>query len=175
MPFPAGLAKGRFWARAVLALSLLTAASCQGPPSQTDIYELKLPDPEGLVYDLSADRGRVVLVMYWATWCGACKKELPLLKELRQKYASQGLTVLAWAIDSEPWAEQTVKTFIKNNQVGVKVLMVKDHLAETVGRDQIKAVPTFKLYGRDGRLLDSLTGGAQKGYWEVAVIRALRS
>ena len=54
---------------------------------------------DGRIFDLSKMRGKVVLVNYWATWCGPCKKEMPLLSELYQRHHSEGLEIIGISAD----------------------------------------------------------------------------
>jgi len=54
---------------------------------------------DGHIFDLSKLRGRVVLVNYWATWCGPCKKEMPLLSELYRQHHSEGLEIIGISAD----------------------------------------------------------------------------
>jgi thiol-disulfide isomerase/thioredoxin len=107
------------WRTALLILVVAAAAMAGGfaayrwrlqaavPPPQTakapaaskQLPEVTLPDLEGKPRALSEWKGRPLLINFWATWCAPCRKEIPLLKELRAQYADQGLEVIGIAID----------------------------------------------------------------------------
>ena len=57
-----------------------------------------------------------VVIAFWATWCKPCRKELPAIKEVYEKYKDQGLTILAISIDS-PRSLSKVKTFVKKSDL----------------------------------------------------------
>lgn len=54
---------------------------------------------DGKTFDLTAERGNVIVINFWATWCGPCRTEMPVLDEYYKKYKSQGLKVLAISVD----------------------------------------------------------------------------
>jgi len=58
-------------------------------------YDFALPDLSGKPVKLSEQRGKVVLLNFWATWCGPCRKELPMVNKLANEYRDQGLVILA--------------------------------------------------------------------------------
>lgn len=73
------------------------------PDSSPDEYAL--PDLDGRSHRLSEWRGKVVLVNFWATWCGPCREEVPLLKDAQTRLQSQGLQIVGIAVDDwEPVA-----------------------------------------------------------------------
>ena len=55
---------------------------------------IEMADLNGKQVDLKALRGKVVLVDFWASWCGPCKHEMPVLQSLHEKYAEQGLVIV---------------------------------------------------------------------------------
>ena len=108
---------------------------------------LKLPlYPSGTMHDLVEDRGKVVLLDVWATWCEPCKHALPLYQELQDKYGSQGLRVYAIGIDEDP---RQIPAFVK--ELNLKVPILLDTGAK-VAEDQlhVQAMPTTVLLDRAG-------------------------
>ncbi len=74
----------------------------------------EVPTPEGAKLTLADFRGRVVLLNFWATWCGPCKEEMPAMERLYQKFRVQGLVVLAVSNDSEG-STRSVARFVKES------------------------------------------------------------
>jgi thiol-disulfide isomerase/thioredoxin len=108
---------------------------------------LKLPlYPSGAMHDLAEDRGNVVLLDVWATWCEPCKLALPLYQELQDKYESQGLRVYAIDIDEDP---RQIPAFVK--ELNLKVPILLDTGAK-VAEDQlhVQVMPTTVLLDRAG-------------------------
>jgi thiol-disulfide isomerase/thioredoxin len=65
----------------------------------TDVPDISLADPGGVKHSLSEWKGRPLLINFWATWCAPCRREIPLLKTLRQERAADGLEVVGIAVD----------------------------------------------------------------------------
>jgi len=79
---------------------LVNAASVTAPPN-TLATDFSLKDLEGKVRSLKAEKGKVVVLNFWATWCGPCRIELPKVHELYLKLKGQKFTVFAIAVDNE--------------------------------------------------------------------------
>lgn len=93
-------------------------------------------------------RGKVVLLNFWATWCAPCRKEMPTMERLHQRYKDRGLAVLALSQDQA--SSHVVKVFVDELKLSFPVWHDRDGL---VGRQySIPGVPTSYLIGRDGRI-----------------------
>lgn len=84
----AGLAGALLWA-------LAGAAVETGQPAPA----LLVPQLDGTQFDLAAQRGKVVIVNYWATWCSPCRAEMPVLDSFYKRYHSRGLVMLGVSVD----------------------------------------------------------------------------
>ncbi|HXZ38782.1 MAG TPA: TlpA disulfide reductase family protein, partial [Thermodesulfobacteriota bacterium] len=74
-----------------------------------------LPDLKGDRVDLFSFKGEVIIIEFWATWCGPCKEEIPVLSQLYKKYRDKGLVVIGVSLDrKEP---QEVKKFLDQLQI----------------------------------------------------------
>lgn len=94
---------------------------------------------------LSEYRGRVVLINFWATWCGPCRQEMPVLEKLHQKYERSGLTVLGVNMDEDP---RDAREMAKALRVSFPVLF---DLEKNVSRTyDVDAMPATVLVDRDG-------------------------
>jgi cytochrome c biogenesis protein CcmG/thiol:disulfide interchange protein DsbE len=157
-----------FPAIAALAAGVLLTGSC-GLSSSTsegtveaagNVEERKpapdftLKDSEGRDVRLSDFRGKVVLLNFWATWCGPCKIEMPWFVDFQRKYKDQGFTVVAISLDEEGW--EVVKPFAEDLKLNFPVLLGSDDLAEQFGG--IQALPTTFIIDKEGRVFNSHMG-----------------
>lgn len=114
----------------------------QGRPAP----DFTLTDIEGKPHKLSDYRGQNVVVVFWATWCGPCKLEVPHLKALRESYAKDKLAILA--ISDEPLA--LVKTFAQEQGLTYTVLTSPGGLPAPFG--QVQAIPSSFFVDPEGRI-----------------------
>ncbi|MFP2960290.1 TlpA family protein disulfide reductase [Myxococcus sp. 1LA] len=102
--------------------------------------------PGGETYDLASDRGSVVVLDVWATWCEPCKDALPYYQDLANEYAAQGLKVYALNIDEDPRA---IPTFLEETKVTLPVLL--DQNAQVAERTlKVRGMPTTYFIDRQG-------------------------
>jgi thiol-disulfide isomerase/thioredoxin len=106
-----------------------------------DLNNFKL---EGDLPDLS---GKVLLVDFWASWCGPCRKAMPAVAKLHETYQGQGLVVLGISIDD---SASDMEGFLKKNPVPFTTLRdPKGHMAKAL---DVKSIPTSFIVGSDGRI-----------------------
>ena len=105
---------------------------------------------DGQQIDLHALRGKVVIVTFWATWCGPCNEELPLLSRYAQTHADQGLVVLGFSLDS-PDELDKVRSVARTLSFPVG-LLGDPHVP---GYGRIWHIPVNFVIDRDGRLVDN--------------------
>lgn len=92
-------------------------------------------------------KGKIVIVDFWASWCGPCKESFPVMQELQEKYGKKGLIVLAVNLDED---RPTMEDFLKKHPVTFTV--VRDASKRLVGRASIKSMPTSFVVGPDGKV-----------------------
>jgi thiol-disulfide isomerase/thioredoxin len=118
--------------------------------------DLQLPGADGNPHRLSDWNGKVVLLNFWATWCGPCREEMPLLDHTGAKFAGAGLTVVGVAIDDA----DAVHDFLQDNPVRYPIL-IGDNLdpdPSLVFGDTRSVLPYSVLIGRDGKILAQRAG-----------------
>lgn len=107
---------------------------------------------------IAAHQGKVVLVDYWATWCGPCVKQFPHTVELWQKNRDRGLDVIALSFD-EPTEVESVQKFLADKGATFENLISKVGAAESSADefDFDGALPNYAIYGRDGKLVKRIS------------------
>ncbi len=134
-------------------------AAAQDPRPAPDF---SLPDAQGREVKLSDLKGQVVLLNFWATWCGPCKIEMPWFVEFQRQYKDQGFSVVAVSLDSEGW--EVVKPFAEEYKLNFPVVVGDDELADKFGG--VAALPTTFIIDKEGRITASHTGLVSKSDYE---------
>jgi len=104
---------------------------------------------DGKRFDLAAERGNVVFLNVWATWCGPCRFEIPELKKMNAKYAARGFKVVGVSVDEG--APQQVRDFVKENAIGYPVAL--DPEGRIANLLQTTVLPTSLVIDRGGRIV----------------------
>ncbi len=141
----------------VIALMFVLAAVClQAAPARAleDLgaapgFTLETPDGEKVTLSEVLERGPVILD-FWATWCGPCRKALPALQEIQTANAERGLTVLAVSID-EPRNRPKINSTVR--ALGLTFPVLVDGDKEVARLYRVDSVPTTFLISREGRVM----------------------
>ena len=139
-----------------------------GDSEHPDAPGISLTDIQGKRLDLADYKGKVVLLDFWATWCGPCRAEIPGFVVLQEKYASQGFSVIGISMDDEPGP---VVDFYKEFRMNYPVAVGNQRIGELYGG--ILGLPTTFLIGRDGRIYAKHTGGINPAIIEEEVQQLL--
>ena len=92
-------------------------------------------------------KGRVILLDFWASWCGPCKSSFPAMEELTKEFTDQGLTIIAISVDEK---RENMQQFLKSAKVSFTV--VRDAQHKLVAAADIKGMPTSFLVDRSGKI-----------------------
>jgi len=112
---------------------------------------------------LRQDRGNVVLVNFWATWCPPCLREMPAMQRTYEKFKTQGFQIVAVSVDQG--SSDAVRKFAENLNLKFQIVLDPEHTAKRAY--QVKALPTTYLIGRGGRIV-AYGMGARKWDGEAA-------
>jgi peroxiredoxin len=126
----------------------VSAASVKPDKDRKEAPEFALKDADGKIVKLSDYRGKVVLLDFWATWCGPCKIEIPWFMEMQRTKKDKGFEVLGVAMDDEGW--EAVKPFAAKIGMNYRLVIGNDQTAQMYGG--VDALPTTFLIDRGGKI-----------------------
>jgi thiol-disulfide isomerase/thioredoxin len=134
------------------------------PPSaaKDDGLEFSAPGLDGKDIDLSNYRGHPVIVDFWATWCGPCRKQIPELVALYKKYnKSRGLVIIGVSCDMiQGDGVKAVAPFVEEFQINYPIALADERLVDSMG---VEAIPTTLFVGPDGKIVSEVVGAGHPG------------
>lgn len=126
----------------------VTASIGRTPSAGDPAPDFTLKNLEGETINLSDFKGQPVLINFWATWCGPCRIEMPIIDAMYQKYKDEGFVVLAVDVQE---SITIVQSFV--NSMGLTFPILLDLTGEIAdGPYRIRAFPTSYFVGRDGEI-----------------------
>ena len=157
-----------------LFLGLLLVLSTHAPVAADD-KNLLFPDLELDVADggsirLSQLKGNVVLLNVWATWCGPCRMELPIVQRMYDRYSDRNFVVLAVNMDAD---RKSIPAFLKRYNISLPIYYASP---EDAGQMTAMGIPTTFLIGPDRMLLEKPQVGYEPSVedrWKVLIERKL--
>jgi len=130
----------------VIATALLAAPVVAGVATGP-AAEFQLPSRTGKLVSLRGLKGQVVLINFWATWCGPCRKEMPLLEQIQKKYAPLGFTMLGVNVEED---SRLMDTFLKDVPVSFPILL--DPANGVSKLYDVSAMPSTVIVDRKGNV-----------------------
>ncbi len=133
-------------ARKEISVSATGVPQIKNPPAAVTIGNLK--SITGKAISLDSLRGKVVILDFWATWCGPCRMTIPLLNEMHEKYNAQGLVIVGIS-------DETVKQvapFAKGMNMKYTVVADSDNKSIWQVNYQVSSLPTMAVIDRKGKL-----------------------
>ena len=140
------------WLTALLLAVVVAAPAAAEPASDFSLRTL-----DGQPFKLSTDgKGKVVVLSFWATWCGPCKEEMPHLQALHEAHADEGLAIVSISTD-DPRTFGQVKPFIRSR--GYTFTVVSDRQGEVANvYNPGKTLPWTVIIDRKGEVVESYGG-----------------
>jgi thiol-disulfide isomerase/thioredoxin len=131
------------------------------------VWELR--DLNGKKVNSSEFKGKVVILDFWATWCGPCRMEIPGFIELQKNYGAKGLVVVGIALDEE--GTLVVKPFTAKAGINYTILIGDAKVQRAFG--DVEALPTTFIIDGEGRIVSRHVGYADKTTFENEIKRLL--
>jgi cytochrome c biogenesis protein CcmG/thiol:disulfide interchange protein DsbE len=153
--------------RTVTALLVLTLIAT-GPAisqSRSKAPNFSLKTADGRTVELAKQKGKLVIVNFWATWCGPCKAEIPGFLEVYEKYRSRGLEIVGISLDQGGWGK--VKPFVDRFRMTYPVVIGDGALADAYGG--IEAIPPTFIVDKKGNIVKRHVGYLSKSEFEKLV------
>jgi peroxiredoxin len=149
--------------------SLTTRAAVASANDRKAAPDFTLTGMNGVSVKLSDYRGKVVLLNFWATWCGPCKAEIPWFVEFEKLYKDRGFVTLGVSMDEEGW--QAVQPFVKQRAINYPVMIGNDRVAQLYGG--IDSLPSTFLIDRQGRIASMHLGLVSRRGYEADILQLI--
>jgi thiol-disulfide isomerase/thioredoxin len=128
--------------------------------------DFTMKDLDGKDVSLSSFKGKVILLNFWATWCGPCKAEIPGFVELQKQYGKDGLVVVGYSVDDEA---PKARAFAEEYKMNYPILL-------GLGREDVQdaygplwGIPASFIIGRSGKVCQKHMGIAPKAVFEKEI------
>ena len=171
--------EGHFYLRrfacSVTASVILCFLACTALAQQPTIRFVRNPDPapefkldglSGRLLSLADFHGKVVLLNFWATWCGPCRAEIPDLVELQKKYNDR-LQIVGLAVKDDDEDVDAIKNFITKSGINYPVAVATDEIRLQYGG--VAALPTSFVIDAEGRVVQKHEGLRDPVLYEVEI------
>ncbi|MBL4826489.1 MAG: TlpA family protein disulfide reductase [Spongiibacteraceae bacterium] len=154
---------------AFIVLSLICQLSFAAKAIQGPAPDFTLKSNSGKNMRLNEQRGNVVLINFWASWCGPCRQEMPLLEKIQKKYSKLGFTILGVNVDND---SSKADSILKDIPVSFPVLYDPEGTVSKLYN--VSAMPTTIIVDRNGNMR-YLHLGYKPGYEDdyIAQIKTL--
>lgn len=137
-----------------------------GPAPGTPAPEWSLKDASGKEHTLAGYKGKVVVLDFWATWCGPCRVAMPAIQAIHEKYAEKGVAVLGMNC----WESGDPAKYMTEQKFTYGLLLKADEAAAAYG---VSGIPAIFVIGKDGKIAYQSVGFEGEEAVEAAVEKAL--
>jgi peroxiredoxin len=145
------------------ALGLVSCAK------QKPVVDFALKDSTGKTVKLSDYRGKVVLLNFWATWCGPSQIEIPWFMDFENTYKDRNFAVLGVSFDDDGWT--SVKPFIEKKKLNYRIAIGTEEISTLYGG--LDSLPTTFILDRQGRIAATHVGLVSKSDYQNDILNLL--
>jgi thiol-disulfide isomerase/thioredoxin len=138
------------------------AAACDAKGKQANL-NFTLKDMTNSNVKLATFKGKVIVLDFWATWCGPCKLEIPGFVDLQQKYGGRGLQFIGISVDDKL---DQLKPYVAEYKINYPILQGLGHDEVQDAFGPLLGIPTTIVIGRDGKICRKHEGMAGKDAFE---------
>lgn len=149
----------------VLIISLLVCVQCKAPSSASQLPDIKVKDLNGREFSLTEFQGKPLIVNFWATWCGPCRIEIPMLNEIHRKYASRGVVIVGISTDED--GAVSVKPFLKEVPIEYVTVLAGTDTEEKFGG--ILGLPSTFFFDKTGKQIAKAIGVQPREFFEEKI------
>ena len=156
------------WAAALVAV--LSICGCRMFEKRTGVamaegraepIDFSVTDLAGKTVHLKDWRGHPVIVDFWATWCPPCRKEIPELNEIYNRYRADGLIMLGVSMDEvQGEGRKVVPPFIEEFKIAYPIAIGDEALVDKL---ELNSIPTALFVARDGKIFSRIEGAGPRG------------
>lgn len=132
---------------------------------------LNWKDASGKIVKLSDFRGKVVLLDFWATWCGPCAIEIPWFVDFQRRFKDRGFEVLGVSMDDDGW--KAISPYITEKKINYRIVLGDDKTGDQYGG--VEALPTTFVIDREGRIASAHVGLTGRKDFEDAIEKLLEA
>ena len=133
-------------------------------------FDFTLKDVDGNDVSLSAYKGKVVLLNFWATWCGPCKAEIPGFVKLQEKYRDKGLVIVGYSVDD---TADKAKAYAAQYKMNYPILLGEGREDVQDAYGPIWGIPASFIISRDGKVCRKHLGIAPEAVFEKELVPLL--
>ena len=119
--------------------------------SDAPVWALKTLSGESI--DSDSSKGKVSVLVYWASWCAPCREEVPSLIALREEFPASDLEIIGVSLDDAP---RSIETFVKTYKINYTIARNNDSLDEAFG--PVRYIPTMVILDKNGQVQQRYTG-----------------
>ncbi len=144
--------------------------AASNPLVNKDAPDFKLTTTENQTLQLNELKGKVVLIDFWATWCPPCRKSIPDLIALKNKYKDKGFEIVGISLDQQN-SLQDVVPFVKDYKINYPVVYADMNVWMDYG--QVQSIPTSFLVNKEGKIVASYVGYIPENVYESEINKHL--
>jgi thiol-disulfide isomerase/thioredoxin len=149
----------------ILCIILAFVFTADVSAQQKKAANFALKSAEGKTFELNKYHGKIVIVNFWATWCGPCRREIPDFIELYRKYKGQGLEIIGISVDEDGW--ESVTPYVKESGINYPIVLQDDKVVKNYG--SFSGIPTTFIVDGNGTILFEQTGTMTKAQLESKI------